>query len=105
MSTHSSTTNVSPKFETRASGGPLCSRLARASVALGLMPPEPEAGSCEQADFTRLNDPEFFSQRRRVRERLECLPEHHADRVALARLYDAMTEEFTRRAASAWRAS
>jgi hypothetical protein len=99
MSTHSSSTNVSPKFETRAAGGPLCSRLARASVALGLMPSEPEADLGEHADFTRLDDPEFLRERRHVRERLESLPEHHADRAALARLYDAMTEEFTRRAA------
>ena len=59
----------------------------------------------EQADFTELDDPEFLSERRRVREWLEGLPAGHADRAALARLYDAMTDEFTRRAASAWRAS
>ena len=58
-----------------------------------------------QADYAQLDDPEFFQERRRVREQLESLPEHHADRAALTRLYDAMTEEFTRRAARAWRAS
>lgn len=63
----------------------------------GTQPPQP--------DYAQLDDPEFFSERRRVRERLESLPAGHADRAALARLYDAMTDEFTRRAARAWRAS
>jgi hypothetical protein len=65
----------------------------------------PGADMQEQTDFTGLNDPEFFRERRRVRERLECLPAHHADRAPLVELYDAMTDEFTRRAVSAWRAS
>ncbi|MGH3278250.1 MAG: hypothetical protein ACRDNW_03840 [Trebonia sp.] len=53
-------------------------------------------------DFTKLADPEFFEERRHVREKLERLPEHHTDRASLADLYEAMTEEFTRRARSAW---
>ena len=65
----------------------------------------PGADMQEQADFTRLDDPGFFRERRRVRERLESLPAGHADRAPLVKLYDAMTDEFTRRAASAWTAS
>jgi hypothetical protein len=59
----------------------------------------------KQTDFTKLDDPEFFKERRRVREQLECLPAHHVERESLVELYDAMTDEFTKRAASAWRAS
>jgi hypothetical protein len=59
----------------------------------------------QSTDYTQLDDPEFFEERRRVREQLEHLPAHHADRATLAELYEAMTDEFTRRAASAWRAS
>jgi hypothetical protein len=58
----------------------------------------------EQTDFTKLNDPEFFEERRHVRERLERLPEHHAGRATLAELYEKMTRELTRRAAHAWEA-
>jgi hypothetical protein len=57
------------------------------------------------AGFSKLDDPEFFEERRRVRDELERLPAHHADRATLTELYEAMTDEFTRRAASAWQAS
>jgi hypothetical protein len=56
-------------------------------------------------DFTRLDDPQFFEERRHVREKLERLPEHHVDRASLADLYEAMTREFEQRAASAWQQS
>jgi len=56
-------------------------------------------------DFTRLDDPQFFEERRHVREKLARLPEHHTERAALTDLYDAMTTEIDRRAASAWRQS
>ena len=53
-------------------------------------------------DYLKLDDPEFFEARRDVREKLERLPPRHADRVPLAELYEALTREFDRRAASAW---
>jgi hypothetical protein len=59
----------------------------------------------QQTDYTKLGDPEFFEERRHVREKLERLPEHHVDRASLANLYDAMTKEFEHRAASAWQQS
>jgi len=55
-----------------------------------------------QSDFTTLDDPQLFEERRHVREELERLPEHHVDRASLAELLDALTEEFDRRARSAW---
>ncbi len=55
----------------------------------------------QSTDYTRLDDPELFEERRRVREKLERLPPHHADRVRLAGQLDAMTEEFGRRARAA----
>lgn len=59
----------------------------------------------QSTDYTKLDDPEFFEERRRVREELERLPEHHADRATLAALLEEMTDEFVKRAASAWQAS
>lgn len=56
-------------------------------------------------DYTQLDDQEFFEERRRVREELERMSRQHADRAALAEIYDAMTDEFVKRAASAWKAS
>jgi hypothetical protein len=53
-------------------------------------------------DFTQLGDPEFFEERHHVQEKLERLPEHHIDRASLTDLYDVMTREWDRRAASAW---
>ena len=55
-------------------------------------------------DYTQLDDPELFAERRHLREKLERLPAHHADRAGLVRQLDAMTEEFDRRARSAWQA-
>jgi hypothetical protein len=53
-------------------------------------------------DYTGLDDPQFFEERRHVREKLERLPDHHADRASLTDLYAAMTTELDRRAARAW---
>jgi hypothetical protein len=59
----------------------------------------------QSTDYTRLDDPELFEERRHVREQLERLPAHHADHVRLAGQLRAMTEEFDRRARAAWQAS
>jgi hypothetical protein len=59
----------------------------------------------QSTDYTQLDDPELFEERRHMREKLERLPAHHADRARLARQFDAMTEEFDRRARSAWQGS
>ena len=55
------------------------------------------------SDFTALDDPQFIQERRRVREQLERLPAGNAEHARLASLYNAMTQELDRRAASAWR--
>jgi hypothetical protein len=56
----------------------------------------------EPADFTQLDDPAFLDQRARLRERLEHVPQNAAGRAGLERRYEAMTEEFMRRARAAW---
>jgi hypothetical protein len=53
------------------------------------------------ADFTQLDDPEFLAMRRRVREELEHTPGHAASAELTAR-YEALDEEFLRRATAAW---
>jgi hypothetical protein len=53
-------------------------------------------------DFTRLDDPQFLSARAQLRQRLEDLPQGHADRPELERTYNAMTSEFDRRARRSW---
>jgi hypothetical protein len=53
-------------------------------------------------DYAKLADPDLFAERRRVREELAALPEHHADRGRLSRAMEALTEEFDRRARRAW---
>lgn len=53
-------------------------------------------------DFTELDDPAFLAERARVRQLLEHQPEQAIDRDGLERLYDAMTEEFCRRAGIKW---
>jgi hypothetical protein len=73
-------------------------------------PPSTIGADMQQAtdsgtDYSQLTDPEFFATRRRVREALERLPAHHADRDSLTEAYNALTDEFTRRARSAWQAS
>jgi hypothetical protein len=52
----------------------------------------------DDADFTRMDDPEFLDERARIRELLECLPLDHDDYGRLAARYRAMQEEFFRRA-------
>jgi len=55
----------------------------------------------DDADFTRMDDPEFLAERARMRELLECLPLDHDDYGRLSARYRAMQEEFFRRASSA----
>jgi hypothetical protein len=57
------------------------------------------------ADYTRLDDPDLFEERRHVREKLERLPACHTDRTRLTAVLDALTHEFDRRARSAWQQS
>jgi hypothetical protein len=52
--------------------------------------------------FYQLDDPAFLAERARLRNRLERVPENAIGRRRLERLYDAMTEEFCRRARIAW---
>jgi hypothetical protein len=52
-------------------------------------------------DFTRLDDPAFLAERRRVREELEHAPEHEASPELTAR-YQQLNDEFLRRASIAW---
>ena len=55
----------------------------------------------DDADFTRMDDPEFLDERARIRDLLECLPLDHADYGRLAARYRAMQAEFFRRASIA----
>jgi hypothetical protein len=55
-------------------------------------------------DFTRLDDPAFLAERRRVRELLEHTPAHELS-AGLADRYQRLNEEFLRRARLAWTAS
>lgn len=52
-------------------------------------------------DFAQLDDLAFIAERRRVREELEHTPEHAVSLEMVAR-YQAMNEEFLRRARLAW---
>jgi hypothetical protein len=54
------------------------------------------------ADYTQLDDPDLFEERRHVRERLQSLPARHAERARLTAVLDALTTEFDRRARAAW---
>ena len=56
----------------------------------------------EPADFTQLDAPAFLDERARLRDRLEHVPENAIGRTGLERLYEAMTDEFLRRARVAW---
>jgi hypothetical protein len=51
----------------------------------------------DDTDFTRLGDPEFLAERRRVREELE-----HTPTVELTARYERLSDEFLRRARIAW---
>jgi hypothetical protein len=48
-------------------------------------------------DFTKMTDPEFLAERRRVREQLEHTPEFEVS-AALTERYELLNEEFLRRA-------
>jgi hypothetical protein len=52
-------------------------------------------------DFSQLDDPEFLSERRRVREELEHTPEKELSPELTAR-YQQLDDEFLRRASAAW---
>jgi hypothetical protein len=52
-------------------------------------------------DFTRLDDPAFIAERKRVREELEHEPENQANAELIARFHK-LNEEFLRRARIAW---
>ena len=57
----------------------------------------------ERDDFSELDDPTFLAERARVRRLLEHQqPEQALDRDDLEQLYDAMTDEFCRRAGIKW---
>lgn len=55
----------------------------------------------ESDDFTKLDDQEFLAARRRVRDALENTPAGRASTELTAR-YEAMNEEFLRRARISW---
>ena len=55
----------------------------------------------ESDDFTKLDDQEFLAARRRVRDVLEAMPTGRATPELTAR-YEAMNEEFLRRARISW---
>jgi hypothetical protein len=55
----------------------------------------------ESDDFTKLDDQEFLAARRRVRDALEGMPTGRATPELTAR-YEAMNEEFLRRARISW---
>ena len=52
-------------------------------------------------DFTKLDDPEFLAARRRVRDALDSTSAGEASPELAAR-YQAMNEEFLRRARISW---
>ena len=52
-------------------------------------------------DFTKMTDPEFLAERRRVREELEHTPEADVS-ATLTERYEKLNEEFLRRARIAW---
>jgi hypothetical protein len=55
----------------------------------------------ESDDFTKLDDQEFLAARRRVRDALDSIPTSKASPELAAR-YQAMNEEFLRRARISW---
>ena len=52
-------------------------------------------------DFTKMTDPEFLAERRRVREELERTPEFEIS-PTLTERYERLNEEFLRRARISW---
>lgn len=57
-----------------------------------MSPQEPSAPGAVKASLAALDDPAFLAERRRVREAIETLQER----------YQALEEEFIRRASLAW---
>jgi hypothetical protein len=55
----------------------------------------------ESDDFTKLDDQEFLAARRRVRDALDSTPAGRATPELTVR-YEAMNEEFLRRARISW---
>jgi uncharacterized protein (DUF3084 family) len=53
-------------------------------------------------DHTTLDDDQLISQRAALRTRLERLHPNARQRAALADQYEALTDEFDRRARAAW---
>ena len=58
----------------------------------------------ESDDFTKLDDPEFLAARRQLRDALDSTPAGEASPELAAR-YQAMNEEFFRRARISWGAT
>lgn len=56
----------------------------------------------ELTDFMHLDDPTFLDARAHLRGRMDGGSENPGDRAGLERLYEAMTQEFLRRARMAW---
>jgi hypothetical protein len=64
--------------------------------------PEPQdKAMSDDENFRQLDDPEFLALRRRVREELERTPGHGPGAELTAR-YEALNDEFLRRATAAW---
>jgi hypothetical protein len=58
----------------------------------------------DEDDLTKMNDPDFLAERRRVREELEHTPEQEVS-PALTDRFEELNEEFLRRARISWRGS
>jgi hypothetical protein len=56
----------------------------------------------EPDDFRELDDPAFLAERARLRGLLQHVSANAVDRARLERLYEAMNQEFDRRARIAW---
>lgn len=69
--------------------------------------PQPQAERFPEmpdSDVARLNDPDFFAERQRVRELLDGQPPGTVSEELTAR-YQALNDEFERRAQQAWSAA
>jgi hypothetical protein len=55
----------------------------------------------DENDLTKMTDPDFLAERRRVREELEHTPEQDVS-AALTDRFEKLNEEFLRRARIAW---
>jgi hypothetical protein len=56
----------------------------------------------ELNDLTKLDDPDLIDERAKLRDTLERLPAGATNRPTLVERYDQLTEEFDRRARTAW---